>query len=103
MEYTTPDGTKILLVADQFVLSKPSSRCEVSGPSTVLLICDTRIVNQSYDDSIAHFGVWGKGDLGKAPLPTVTCDTLRDPGHPGDDVSGEACSGVPPFFDGPAT
>ena len=102
VEYKAPDGTRILFEADQYVLSSPHSRCEVSGPSAVLLICTTSITKLDFDDSRAVFNVFGKGDVGTAPLPTVSCALLRDPGRTGDVVTGELCRGVAIGFRGTA-
>lgn len=102
VEYTTPDGTKILMVADQYVLASPSARCEVSGPSAALLDCRASITKMVYDDSRAVFMLFGKSDVGAGPLPTITCASLRDRGRPGDLVTGELCRGVAVDFDGAA-
>ena len=101
VEYTTPDGTKVLFVAEQYALAAPSARCELSGPSAALLDCSARIVKTAFDDSRATFVLIGKGNAGGA-LPTITCASLRDRGRPGDLVTGESCRGVAIGFDGPA-
>lgn len=102
VEYKTPDGTNLLFAADQYVLSSPTSRCEVSGPSAVLLTCHARIHDFAFDDSRAVFTVIGKGDVGSAPLPTVSCALFRDRGRLGFLVMGELCRGVAIGFHGAA-
>jgi hypothetical protein len=108
VEYSTPDGTKVLFVADQFVLASPSARCEVSGPSAARLVCRAGITKLAWDDSRAVFDLFGQGDAGAAPGPgpgsgpTITCAFVRDMGRSGDVVTGELCRGVPIGFDGEA-
>jgi hypothetical protein len=102
VEYKTPDGTKFLLMADQYALASPSARCEVSGPSAALLDCRASISKTAYDDSRAVFTLVAKSDVGAGPLPTVTCAFLSDRGRPGDLVTGELCRGATSDFDGAA-
>jgi hypothetical protein len=101
VEYATPDGTKVLFVADQYTLATPSARCELSGPSAALLDCTARIVKTSFDDSRATFTVTGRGNAG-GDLPTVTCSFLMDRGTSGGLVTGQLCRGVDIGFDDPA-
>jgi hypothetical protein len=101
VEYTTPDATKVLFIADQLTFASPSARCEVSGPSAAILECRTHIQKHRFDDSRAVFTLIGRGNAG-GTLPTVSCAFVYDSGSPNGVIRGDLCSGVPDGFDGPA-